>query len=203
MEWLQTVWDVVVGVIMSFRVTDALDIALVSFIIYSGIKLVRETRAEQLVKGILIMVIVWILSYYLNLHMIGSLLNYFFQFSVFALLVVFQPELRRALEQIGRSRLRNGKNWLFSSAGKDEEDVLKQTRKAIHVVAEAAVLFQKQKTGALIVFEQQTKLGDIIDTGTIIDAEPSVQMIGNIFFNKAPLHDGAMIIRDGKIHAAV
>ena len=77
MEWLQTVWDVVVGVIMSFRVTDALDIALVSFIIYSGIKLVRETRAEQLVKGILIMVIVWILSYYLNLHMIGSLLTTF------------------------------------------------------------------------------------------------------------------------------
>lgn len=189
-----------IGLIKSFQLTDGLDVIVVSIIIYNGIKLVRETRAEQLIKGIVVLLIGWVLSYYLNLHMLGSLLNYLFQFSVFALLVVFQPELRRALEQIGRSGLSNSKGWF--SGVKDGESLRKQQAKGINAVVEAAVSLQKQKTGALIVFERQTKLGDIADTGTILNADPSAQLIGNVFFNKAPLHDGAMIIRDGSIYAA-
>ncbi len=202
MELLINGWGNVIGLVKSFQLTDALDVIAVSFIIYSGIKLVRETRAEQLVKGLMILLLVWGVSYYLNLHMVGALLNYFFQFSVFALLVVFQPELRRALEQLGRSGIgSSAKGWLFTGV-KDESDLHQKLTRGINATVEAAVVLQKQKMGALIVFERQTKLGDIADTGTVINADASVQLIGNIFFNKAPLHDGAMIIRDGMVYAA-
>lgn len=201
MELLLNGWGNIVGLIKSFQLTDGLDVLVVSFIIYNGIKLVRETRAEQLVKGLLILLLVWGLSYYLNLHMVGALLNYFFQFSVFALLVVFQPELRRALEQIGRSGLRNGKGWIFTGV-RDDDELRRRLTRGINAVVEAAVVLQKQKMGALIVFERQTKLGDIADTGTVVNADPSAQLIGNVFYNKAPLHDGAMIIRDGMVYAA-
>lgn len=188
------------ALMMTFKVTDVLDILIVSFIIYNLIKIMRETRAEQLVKGIIIILIAFAVSGIFNLKMLYSLFTSFFQFSVLAVLIVFQPELRSALEHIGRSKI--GKYWTGLTAASIEEEKLKQIRKCINSVVEVANSFQKSKTGALIVFERQTKLGEIIDTGTIIDAEPSVPMIGNIFFNKAPLHDGAMIIRDGKVHAA-
>ena len=188
------------ALMMTFKVTDVLDILIVSFIIYNLIKIMRETRAEQLVKGIIIILIAFAVSGIFNLKMLYSLFTSFFQFSVLAVLIVFQPELRSALEHIARSKI--GKYWTGLTAASIEEEKLKQIRKCINSVVEVANSFQKSKTGALIVFERQTKLGEIIDTGTIIDAEPSVPMIGNIFFNKAPLHDGAMIIRDGKVHAA-
>lgn len=199
-EAISSLYNSIVAVLMVFKVTDVLDILIVSFIIYSLIKIMRETRAEQLVKGIVILLVAFALSSIFNLKMLNSLFTSFFQFSVLAVLIVFQPELRSALEHIGRSKI--GKYWNGISSSNVEEGYLKQVRKCINAVVEVANNFQKSKTGALIVFERQTKLGEIIDTGTIIDAEPSVQMIGNIFFNKAPLHDGAMIVRDGKIHAA-
>ncbi|WP_101696653.1 diadenylate cyclase CdaA [Clostridium minihomine] len=203
MDFLMNSWGMIIGLIKSFRPADALDVMVVSFVIYNGIKLVRETRAEQLVKGILILLAAWVLSFYLNLHMVGALLNYFFQFSVFALLVVFQPELRRALEQIGRSGLSNSKKgWFFFSGVKDDTELRQKQTRGINAVVEAAVSLQKQKMGALIVFERQTKLGDIADTGTVLNSDPSAQLIGNVFYNKAPLHDGAMIIRDGVVYAA-
>ena len=184
----------------SFKVTDVLDIVIVSFLIYSLIKIMRETRAEQLVKGILILLIAFAVSSIFNLKMLNTLFVSFFQFSVLAVLIVFQPELRSALEHIGRSKI--GKYWTGLASSSVEEEQLKQIRKCINCVVEVANKFQKSKTGALIVFERSTKLGEIIDTGTVIDAVPSVEMIGNVFFNKAPLHDGAMVIRNGKVHAA-
>lgn len=200
-------WDTIVALynqfialMLTFKATDVLDILIVSFIIYNLIKIMRETRAEQLVKGILILLVAFAVSGIFNLKMLNSLFTSFFQFSVLAVLIVFQPELRSALEHIGRSKI--GKYWSGLAATSIEDDKIHQIRKAINSVVEVANSFQKSKTGALIVFERQTKLGDIIDTGTIVDAEPSAQMIGNIFFNKAPLHDGAMIIRDGKVFAA-
>ncbi len=199
-ETLSSIYNSFMALMLTFRVTDVLDILIVSFIIYSLIKIMRETRAEQLVKGILILLLAFALSGLFNLKMLNSLFTSFFQFSVLAVLIVFQPELRSALEHIGRSKI--GKYWTgISAAGADEQHI-KDIRKCINSVVDVANDFQKSKTGALIVFERRTKLGEIIDTGTIIDAEPSVPMIGNIFFNKAPLHDGAMIIRDGKVHAA-
>ena len=202
MDAIVNFWNTVVSIAKSFTFSDALDVLLVTFIIYSAIKLVRETRAEQLIKGIIILVAVWGISYLLKLHMISTLLTYFFQFSLIALLIVFQPEIRRALEQIGRSGIKGGKKWAFPLSPREEEDIIQDRRRCINAVVDAAASFQKSKTGALMVFERQTKLGEIIDTGTVVNAIPSPQIIGNIFWNKAPLHDGAMIIRDGMIYAA-
>lgn len=201
MDYIVTAWNSFISLVKMFRVSDALDVILVSFIIYSAIKLVRETRAEQLVKGIIILLLVWGGSNLLKLYMMKTLLTYFFQFSVMALLIVFQPEIRRALEQIGRSGI-GSKHWAFGVSPTDIEALLQQNRRGVNAVVDAAAVLQKQKTGALIVFEMKTKLGDIIDTGTVVDAIPSAPIICNIFFNKAPLHDGAMIIRDGMLHAA-
>ncbi len=200
-EFMVSLYNQFIALMLTFKATDVLDILVVSFIIYNLIKIVRETRAEQLVKGIVIILIAFAMSSIFSLKILHTLFTSFFQFSVLAVLIVFQPELRSALEHIGRSRL--SKYWNnLSSSNNNEEVKFKQIKRGINSVVDAANEFQKSKTGALIVFERQTKLGDIVDTGTVINAEPSVQMIGNIFFNKAPLHDGAMIIRDGMIHAA-
>ena len=200
MDFITGLWDTFVALIHTFSLSDALDVLLVSFIIYNGIKLIRETRAEQLVKGIIILMGVYAASVVIHLNMMRTLLDYFFNFTIIALLVIFQPEIRRALEQIGRSKL-GGKYW-FQISSEEAEKALQKKRKCLNAVVEASGKFQKSKTGALMVFEMQTKLGDIIATGTIVNAEPSVPLIGNIFWNKAPLHDGAMVIRDGVIYAA-
>lgn len=200
-NFMSSTFSAFLDMLKTFRFADALDILIVSFLIYSFIKLVRETRAEQLVKGILILILIWIVSSQMHLKMINSLLNNFFQFSVIAVLVLFQPEIRRALEQIGRTKLAD--YWLgINISSSDGENLEKLIKKSIDVICETALEFSKTKTGALIVFERQTKIGEIVDTGTIIKAVPSKQLIGNIFFNKAPLHDGAMILRNGIILAA-
>ena len=129
-------------------------------------------------EGYLLLLGVWLVANVLQLRMMQSILNYFFNFSVIALLVVFQPEVRRALEQMGRSNL--GRNLGLLSA-KEEEDLEAQKRRCIVAVSDAAASLQKSRTGALMVFERQTKLGDIIDTGTVVDAIPSPPIIGNIF----------------------
>lgn len=202
MDTIIALWNSFIQLLQQFRFTDALDILLVSFIFYSGIKLARETRAGQLIKGIFILLLVWAFSYFLNLYMMQTILSYLFQYSFIAVLIVFQPEIRRALEQIGRTGI-GKKGWLLSLAIiRQAEDRQQQMRKCVNVAVDAAAQMSRQKTGALIVFEMQTKLGDIIETGTVINAIPSVQVICNIFFNKAPLHDGAMILRDGMVYAA-
>lgn len=198
MEVIAAAWHVFLQILQQFHPFDVLDIILVSFIIYSTIKLVRETRAGQLVKGIIVLLVVWGLSKLLKLVMMETLMMYLFQYSLILLMIVFQPEIRRALEQIGRSG--TGKKGWFSGGLSD--DTLRLTRRAINAVVDAASLMSKQKTGALMVFEMKTKLGDIIETGTTVNAIPSAQIICNIFFNKAPLHDGAMILRDGMVYAA-
>lgn len=197
MDEIIATWNVFLQLVSQFRPSDGLDIILVSFIIYSVIKLIRETRAGQLVKGILTLFLVWGLSYLLKMYMMETILAYFFQYSLVVLMIVFQPEIRRALEQIGRSGI-GKKDWLFG--GSDE--TVRKTTQCINAVVDSAAQMSKQKTGALIVFERDTKLGDIIDTGTVLNAVPSLSLICNIFFNKAPLHDGAMIIRDGMVYAA-
>lgn len=198
MEEIAAMWNLFLQLLSEFRWNDALDIILVSFIIYSAVKLVRETRAGQLVKGILMLLIVWGISTWLNMSMMKNLLEYLFQYVLILVMIVFQPEVRRALEQIGRSKI-GGRSWM---AGGISDELLRRDRRCINAVVEAAAQMSRQKTGALMVFEMKTKLGDIIDTGTIVNAIPSAQIICNIFFNKAPLHDGAMIIRDGMVYAA-
>lgn len=199
-EAIASWWEWMVSIAMNFQFKDAVDIIIVAFLIYGVVKLVRETRAGQLVKGLFLLVILFIISSYFNLVMVSRVLAYFFQFAFVAILIVFQPEIRKALEQVGRNNV--GQSIAAVVTGRDRSYDLAQIRKAINAVVDGVGILQQLKMGALIVFERKTKLGDIIETGTQINCEPSGQIVGNIFFNKAPLHDGAMIIRDGMIHAA-
>ncbi len=198
MDFLLGIWTAFLSLMSTFKISDGLDVLVVSFLIYGFIKLFRETRAEQLVKGILILLMAYVFSRYFRLSMLSTLLSNFFQFSFLAILVVFQPELRRALEHLGRSNL--GDYWSNPING-DEDTFIHKMKSIINVVVDSAVIFQEAKVGALIVFERKTKLGEIIDTGTVVKAEPSIELISNIFYNKAPLHDGAMIVKDGLVYA--
>lgn len=204
MNFIIGIWNSFLQAAQNFRFADALDVALVTFIIYNAVKLVRETRAGQLVRGILVLMLIWAFSFWAKLYLMETILSYLFQFAFIALLIIFQPEIRRALEQIGRSGIGGRKNWLLSLnfASGEAEAKQQRSRRAVNAVVDAAAQMSRQKTGALMVFEMKTKLGDIIDTGTVVNAEPSVPIICNIFFNKAPLHDGAMIIRGGMVYAA-
>lgn len=199
-EAIASWWEWMVSIAMNFQFKDAVDIIIIAFLIYGVVKLVRETRAGQLVKGLFLLVILFIISSYFNLVMVSRVLAYFFQFAFVAILIVFQPEIRKALEQVGRNNV--GQSIAAVVTGRDRSYDRAQIRKAINAVVDGVGILQQLKMGALIVFERKTKLGDIIETGTQINCEPSGQIVGNIFFNKAPLHDGAMIIRDGMIHAA-
>lgn len=204
-QWLGNTWNIVTniagtlfGSIDWFR--DPIDIALVAFIIYSVIKLVRDSRAEQLLKGILIFALAFLFSKLLNLQTMYHLLRTVIDSALIVLIVIFQPEIRRALEQVAHSRI----SPLRFLGMNDEESAQEIARwqRAISATCSALEMLQKLKMGALIVFERTTRLGEIVNTGTVVNAEPTAELIGNIFFNKAPLHDGAMILRDGTVYAA-
>ncbi|MDO4458767.1 MAG: diadenylate cyclase CdaA [Clostridia bacterium] len=201
MNMLSDYGRIIMNIFRAFTIQDAVDIALVALLIYSGIRIVRESRAGQLVKGLIFLVVAFFISEWWGLKMVNEILSYLFQFAFVALLIVFQPEIRRALEQIGRSNWGN-RVMAFVGFGKIDSESVRETANAINAVVEGTSILQQMKMGALIVFERKTVLGDTIATGTIINSDISAQLIGNIFFNKAPLHDGGMIIRDGKIMAA-
>lgn len=199
MEFLSASWSAFVSLIRTFNVYDFFDIVIVAFLIYGLIKLVRESRAGQLVKGIAIILIAYFLACQLHFRMFSSLLSNLLQASVFGILIVFQPELRQALEKLGRSNL--GEYWSANYIKKDKNAYDALYLEIIEVAKESVLSLSEEKMGALMVFERKTKLGDIISTGTIIKSKPSVPLICNIFYNKAPLHDGALIIRDGVLYA--
>jgi len=200
MSFLSQAGQTIVNVARQFTFKDAIDVLIVTVLLYGIIKLVRETRAGQLVKGIILLVALFIISYYLDLMMLNAILSSFLQSAFIVVVILFQPEIRKALEQVGRSKV--GQSLANVVGAKEKETGKAETRRAIDGVVEATALLQQLRMGALIVFERQTKLGEIAATGTIVEADPSAQLIGNIFFNKAPLHDGAMIIRNGRVYAA-
>lgn len=190
--------DTVLDLARRFSFKDAIDVAIVTFLLYGLIKLVRDTRAGQLVKGIILLVALYLVSFYGDLMMLNGILRAFLQSTVIMVVILFQPEIRKALEQVGHSKAVQS---ITSNLGGKSRDGA-ETRAAIEGVVEATAILQQLRMGALIVFERQTKLGEIISTGTLVDAGPSGQLIANIFFNKAPLHDGGMIIRGGRVCAA-
>lgn len=188
-------WSSILAILRDFRISDLIDILLVSYLFYKGIRIVRETRAMQLAKGIFLLVILYLLALLLNLYTMRFFLDYLLQIGVIAIIVIFQPELRRVLERMGRTKL-IAPGGMLSSAPDDE------LHNSLQVIAGAAYDLSKTKTGALIVMERQTKLGEQIATGVLIDALPTKSLLGSLFFPNSPLHDGAVIIRDGRIHAA-
>ena len=195
-------WQQIVGFFVTYNwISDTLDILLVALFLYFIIRLVRDSRAEQLLRGILILVVLYAAAYVFELKTVQYLLQAIFDNGLLLLIVVFQPEVRRALEQAGNSR--SGLARIFGGFKAENNAAhIEQWNKAIEATADALEILQKQKMGALVVMERTTRLGEIVRSGSIIEAEPSAALISAVFYNKAPLHDGAMIIRDGKVYAA-
>ena len=200
MDYITRFGNVLLSRARLFTLKDALDVAIVTVLLYGIIKLVRDTRAGQLVKGIILLVALYLLSFYGELLVLNEILKAFLQSAVVIVVILFQPEIRKALEQVGRSKTLQ---TLGTAVGvRDKDSGRAETRQAIAGVVEATGILQQLRMGALIIFERSTRLGEIIETGALVDAGPSGQLIANIFFNKAPLHDGGMIIREGRICAA-
>lgn len=203
MNIITTFFNFLHGVILDIKLTDIVDILILYFLAYKAIKLVRETRALQLVKGIILLCVVYFVIMQLKvtgyrLKTLEFLLENFFRWGIVAIVVMFQPELRRALEKMGRAKVTQ-----FGVFNTDAPaDLVRRWEIAIDAVAEAAAELSASTTGALIVIERQTRLGEQIDTGTIVGAVPSPELFGNIFYPNTPLHDGAVIIRDGVVLAA-
>ena len=189
------------SILRTIQIRDVIDILAIALLIFGIFRLIRETRAIQLLKGILLLLIVYFIASTFNFVMLSSLLRLFFEASVVIIAIIFQPEIRKALEQMGRNKTWRRYLSIFTKPKKSDEWE-NSVKKAIVDAADTSVIFSRSRTGALIVFERETMLSDIAATGTVVNAETSVALFGNIFFNKAPLHDGASIIRDGKLHAA-
>lgn len=193
LDSVYTVWNQFVYTISNVRVFDIIDILIIAFIVYKAIEFLRETRAGQLVKGIILLLVLYAFAIVFKLAVLRWLLSAVFGSAIVAVAIIFQPELRRLLERVGQTRISN-----LQSANDDTNQLLD----SISQICKCAGDFQKSKTGALVVFERKTQLGEIINTGTIIDAQVSESLVGNIFYPKSPLHDGAVIVRDGRIYAA-
>ena len=194
------VWSFIVSTVSTISFFDILDIALVSVIVYVVVKFFRDTRAAFLFKGIALVLILFFLSSIFKLTATSFILESFLEFGALAIIIIFQPELRSALEKVGRNGLKKFPLLPFVE-GSSHEDA---TTEMINNVCRAVAYFSATKTGALIVIERSIKLGDIISSGKSVplDSDTTPELIMNIFFNKAPLHDGAMIIRHNRIVAA-
>lgn len=180
------------NIMSSIGITDVLDILIVAFLVYTVLGFIRETRAEQLAKGLLVLVIGTAIADLTHLYTVHWILSNVMTVGMIAIVVLFQPELRRALEKLGRAKLVR----FVGDMDKDEaKNMVVEIAKAIEVMSQS-------KTGALMVIERETTLNDIVETGTVIDAAISAEMIGNIFYEGAPLHDGAMILRGDRLYAA-
>ena len=182
----------IIYAVASMRISDIVDILIMAYIIYKAIGFMLESRAGQLAKGFIVLFFIYFIANWWNLIAIKWVLSRFVNYIIIAIAIIFQPELRRILERVGHTKL------LGTQGDLSDEPI----ENCIDKVCRAAGNMQENRIGALIVFERSTQLGEIINTGTVINAEPSVSMVGNIFFPKSPLHDGAMIIRDGKLYAA-
>lgn len=179
-------------------IIDTLDIALVAFLIFNAIKMLRQTRGIQIVKGLVLVGVVFAVISLLHMQASTYLFKTLLSDFILVLIILFTPEIRHALESMGRSKL-----GFFNFFGAQQGDELYERKKrAILEICKACNDMSKEKTGALIVFERDTQLGDIIKTGTTVDAKVSKELIGSLFFTNSPLHDGAVVIRDGRVHAA-
>lgn len=188
----------IIDLFKMMKLVDLIDIILVSVVFYYAIKFIWERRAGKLAIGMLILVILQLASDIFGLTTIGFLMKNLFQVGIIALIIIFQPEVRSALEKIGSVQVGGVRGIISFNDAKNSAQLNQMLENVCMAVCDLAL----DKTGALIVFERSTKLGDYIRSGTVINADVSQRLIKNIFFNKSPLHDGAMVIKEGRIHAA-
>jgi diadenylate cyclase len=177
---------------IGFSATDAIDIIATSILTYYLLLLIRGTRAVQIMLGLFALVVILAISNLLHLLVLASLMQYLLLGTAVSLPIIFQPELRRGLEQLGRGRL------FVRERGPDEESAAEQVR----IVAQAGFVLARQRSGGLIVLEQQTGLRDYVESGTAVDARLSLELLTAIFAKTSPLHDGAVIVRDLTIEGA-
>ena len=193
-KWFSDVFSGIGHTIGSISIVDVIDILAVSVLLYFGYKFIRNKRAGKLAAGVLLLIFALLVGEFVGMHALQFIFKNFFQVGVIALVILFQPELRSALEKMGGTSLKS----LKSITERNRDSMMLVVREVSSAANEMALT----KTGALIVCERSTKLGEIISTGSIIDAQVNSFLIRNIFFNKAPLDDGAAIICDGRLYAA-
>ena len=181
------------GKVVLFGISDVVDIAIMAFLIYKVIMLMRRTNSGAVAKGVLLLLFALGVSTFFHLNTVSYLLQQLMVWGVVALVVIFQPEIRRFLEQMGRTSL--GKVFTPEEARNELDSAITQT-------VDAYTSLSKSKTGALMVFERRTLLDDVLKTGTVLDCRVSAELLKNLFWNKAPLHDGAVIVRGGRIVGA-
>ncbi len=181
------------GKVVLFGISDVVDIAIMAFLIYKVIMLMRRTTSGAVAKGVLLLLFALGVSTFFHLNTVSYLLQQLMVWGVVALVVIFQPEIRRFLEQMGRTSL--GKVFTPEEARNELDSAITQT-------VDAYMSLSKSKTGALMVFERKNMLDDAIKTGTALDCTVNAELLKNIFWNKAPLHDGAVIVRAGRIVGA-
>ena len=186
----------VIDTVKEMRIVDVVDIFVLSLVLYLLYKFIRDRRAGKLAIGLIAIFALIFFSSIFNMHALGFFFDNFYQVGLIAILIVFQPELRAALEKVGGTTFMGIKTITNDSA--KVADITSQ----IEGICVAASDLSRDKVGALIVIERTTKLGEYIRSGVLVDSIVSPHVLRNIFFNKAPLHDGAVIIRDGRLHAA-
>lgn len=191
LDYFQYVWNQ----LRSIRVVDVLDILIVAFVFYYIFQFMRKRRAAKLLAGIVLLIGILLISSVAQMKALNFLLSNVFSVGILSLIVVFQPELRSFLEKVGGTTFRNIRGKLDASQKAALVPVIRE-------VCIAAEYFSQHKTGALIVFERNTKLEEYVRSGTVLDATISAFLLENVFFNKAPMHDGAAIISEGRLHAA-
>ena len=194
-EYLSNGWKFFINQVKSIGVTDILDIIIVAVLFYYIYIFIRDRRAGKLAIGVAILVAIQVISDALGLVTMKFILQNIFQIGVLAIIVIFQPELRSMLEHVGGDSLRGLRSF-------GEQRSLQETKHFKDELCDAVNEMSMSRTGALIVIENTTKLGDVIASGTIINADVSSLLLRNIFFNKSPLHDGAVVIRNMRLQAA-
>lgn len=182
------------NIILRMSIYDLIDISIVAYIFYKIFMFIKDTRAEQVFKGIIFLLLATQLSNTFKLHTVYWISLKALDYGVIAALIIFQPEFRAGLEHIGRAK--------FNLFGKNVNTSEETLNRNIEEIVEALYSLSRQKIGALIIMERETRISDIINTGTIIDAEISRQLLINIFIPNTPLHDGAVVIRGSKVKAA-
>lgn len=192
MDVVQIMIETLGAFISDFKITYLIDILLIAFVFYKLLGLIRETRAEQIIKGFGVIFVISKISEYLSLYSVNYILRNAFTVGLIAIVIIFQPELRKALERVGTA------GWLLNKAKRGNAI----TDQHIAAIVEAATTMSRKKIGAIMVLVRSIGLSDIVETGTALDAEISPELIMNVFFPKSPLHDGAMVLNHDRIVAA-
>ena len=192
---LNDVYESFIKQLTLISIIDIIDILIVTFFIYKALKFIRDTRTVHLLKGLIVLIVTMQISQFVKLHTVHYLLSNALQLGLIAIIIVFQPELRRALEQLGRTTM--GQWFSF-----DERNDSIEKENIIREIKESCASMSRSRIGALIVLEREIKIGDIVNTGITLNADVTAELLTNIFVPKTPLHDGAVIIRNNKVEAA-